>query len=120
MSCLRRRVRALLLSLVLFGLLPGAAELLAVVEHLVHDGHLPRSAAHLEAFAEGAEHHDAAERGCSPLSHRCSCHPSQALAPPPEPVTPIARAGAGRRLLASSAQAPRPPGVAPPLRPPIG
>ena len=50
---------------------PLSQELVEAAEHLVHDGHLPHSEAHLEDEAEEA--HEGDEHGCTPVQHRCGC-----------------------------------------------
>ena len=85
----RRALRWALCALVVFGLLPGAAELVENLEHLVHDGHLRHSTAHEVAADDEACDGDE-EHGCTPLDHHCGCCTSlaglpEAAEPPSEP-----------------------------------
>lgn len=68
-----RRLLALLLAL---ALLPGWAELVENVEHLLHDGHLAHSEVHELAQASEDAHETTDEHGCTPVSHHCGCHMS--------------------------------------------
>lgn len=117
MPSLRRVLRALLVGLVVLGLFPGTSELVETVEHLLHDGHAPHSAAH-EQVARTEARHGSAEHGCSPLAHHCQCHASQIATPPVDVVVRL-RSVAGRRLAPDAKSPLRHRAVAPPLPPPI-
>lgn len=66
--------RILALTLV-FSLVPGAAEAVENVTHLVREGHLAHDA---DASSRDDEHHDGeeGEHGCNSVFHVCSCHVS--------------------------------------------
>ncbi len=82
-----RVLRWVLGFLIVVGLCPGAAELLDVAEHLLHDGHLPHSAAHDVAAASEQHGETNDEHGCSPTSHHCKCCVNL-LGLPPAPALP--------------------------------
>jgi hypothetical protein len=79
---LARWAKLLLCALTVFGVMPGATEIVETVAHLVHDGHLPHGDAHeaglsAEAHAPcGDEEHD-----CSTLFHTCHCCHTQSVVP---------------------------------------
>jgi len=73
--------RHLMTWLLCISLMPGWAEVLENIEHLVHDGHLAHTEDH--AAHDGHDHEDVAahealeaEHGCTPMSHSCGCHVS--------------------------------------------
>ena len=117
---LLRALRSVLLILAVFGLTPGATELVEAVEHVVHDGHLPHSAEHA-ATADAEEHDTSDEHGCTPTAHHCGCCLSLPATAPPgpphfePPPQPIAERTLRPR---DEANGPRH-GTPPPLRPPI-
>ena len=70
-------LKRLLSFFLMVSLMPGLHEVAEVLEHLVHDGHLPHSEEHEQLVADEA--HEAAadtEHGCTPVSHQCECHSS--------------------------------------------
>lgn len=102
MSKIRRGavLRAVVVVLLLWTLLPGTWELAENVSHLIRDGHLAHAAATGHSHSEpGPEH------GCSGTLHFCSCHVSPhgliafrttlapvlrlALGEPPTPVSHV-------------------------------
>jgi len=107
-------------ALLVLGLMPGAEEMVASAAHLLHDGHLPHSAAHDEVAA--AEDCDSAceEHGCTALAHHCNCCASTSALVPraPAPDQPAWRAGP-LTYRSSSERGPPHTGVKPFLRPPI-
>lgn len=132
LRALRRRSSAVLrwlaMVLVIAGLLPGAHELLEVVEHVLHDGHLPHSAAHAAVAAEEDHPDDACgdgcgEHGCTPTQHLCPCCPSlaAAMAPqwPPLPVAPGAPRSVTEAIFCRDERL-RTRATSPPVPPPIG
>ncbi|MCB9777686.1 MAG: hypothetical protein H6742_03905 [Alphaproteobacteria bacterium] len=74
---LRLLLRKLLTLLLAVSLLPGLAEVVENVEHLLHDGHLPHSEQH-ESVKHAESHDDGLdeEHGCTPMLHHCGCHTS--------------------------------------------
>lgn len=115
-----RALRAALLLVVAIGITPGAAEIVEVLEHVVHDGHLPHGAEHSEA-ASDEEHGTNDEHGCTPTAHHCGCCASLPVTSGPAapgfeaPPLPVAV----RTLRAhDDATGPRR-GTPPPVRPPI-
>lgn len=111
--------RWLLCAMLVFGLVPGGDEVVETLVHLVHDGHLPHSAAHEEAAAsEDCQQTD--EHGCTSLAHHCKCCSSMAALPGrgPEFVLTTWRA-IDVRHDAWSDRGPPHSGTAPPLPPPI-
>ncbi len=80
----RRLARVVLILLVILGLTPGGEALVEAAGHLLHDGHLPHSAAH-EQVAASEDHAGSgscAEHGCSPSQHVCQCCSSLPMLPP--------------------------------------
>jgi hypothetical protein len=74
---LRLLLRKLLTLFLVVSLLPGLAEIVESLEHLLHDGHMPHSEQH--ESEKYAEYHDQGldeEHGCTPMSHNCGCHTS--------------------------------------------
>lgn len=84
-AALARFLRMMLCGLALLGLMPGTAEIVENIAHLLHDGHLAHSASHaIAADDEGCS--PTTEHGCTPMSHHCSCCVSLAALPVlPEP-----------------------------------
>ncbi len=99
---LRLLLRQILTLILVVSLLPGLAELVESVEHLLHDGHLPHSEQHEgEKYTESHDDSLDDEHGCTPMAHHCGCHASMLgiLADgSPHPRRPLA--GAERRPIA--------------------
>ena len=118
-----RWLRALLAGLVLLGMMPGAAELVEVVAHVLHDGHLPHGETH-EACAALEDHGSLCcdRLGCTPLQHHCDDCPSLAATPfqgPPR-VAPLSWPLDEGALLVGAQRDGSQWAAGPLLRPPIG
>lgn len=100
--------------------LPGWAEVLENVEHLLHDGHLAHSAEHVAMAPDDHDLGSHQEAGCTAIAHHCGCCLSIAAQCPsvvesvftepealPTSPAPFYRGRASNLALA------------PPLRPPI-
>lgn len=115
---IRRALRWALCALVLLGLVPGMAELVENLEHVLHDGHLRHGAAHVDD-GEQCES-DTEEHGCTPFEHHCKCCASIAGIPQGREVVgePVATAApAEARTTTVARLVSRDP--TPPVRPPI-
>jgi hypothetical protein len=116
---LARGLRAVVCAVLVLGLLPGAEEAVETVAHLVHDGHLPHSAAHAEV-ADTEDCGAADEHGCTPLDHHCGCCASApALPPTGAPLDAPPWTPAPPTLRSAAERAPPVRGQEPGLRPPI-
>lgn len=113
-------LRVLVCALLVFGLMPGAEELVESAAHLLHDGHLPHSEAHDEVAATEDCDSDCKEHGCTPLAHHCKCCASASAVPPRNmsPDRPV-RAARTEKYASISERGPPNAGVKPFLRPPI-
>jgi hypothetical protein len=120
----RRRIARVLKMLVcavlVFGLMPGAEELVESAAHLLHDGHLRHSEAHDEVAASEDCDSDCKEHGCTALAHHCKCCASASALAPRTPATDrLPRVASQTRYRSVSERGPPNAGVKPFLRPPI-
>ena len=115
-----RVARLIVCAFLVFGLTPGSEDVVGTLVHLLHDGHLPHSAAHREVAATEDCDTDCEEHGCTPLAHHCKCCPSGPALPvrTPSPERFVHHVGVERFRSASERGPPRD-GVKPTLRPPI-
>jgi hypothetical protein len=117
---IRRVLRWALCALVVFGLVPGATELVENLEHLLHDGHLRHSTAHEVVADDEACDGEGDEHGCTPLDHRCGCCTSVAgIAGVRDPLSQPLPSEARPEVRSTIIQRPVSRDVSPPVRPPI-
>jgi len=100
-------------------LLPGWAELLENLEHLVHDGHMAHGDLHEQIGADEEHAATDTEHGCTPVSHVCGCHTSSPIML--SAVTPVPTRSLSYALTRPPTSDDRPisRANAPPTRPPI-